>query len=221
MPYPDGPHPPVRTYRTRRGRVTPAQSRALARWWPVLGVDVGGELLDLTALFGRSAPVTLEIGCGMGEATVASAAAHPERDVLAVDVHTPGLGSLLRSVESAGLTNVRVALGDAVVLLQEMLAEASLHEVRAFFPDPWPKTRHAKRRLVTPAFADLVASRLVPGGVLHVATDWPPYAASVREVLGGHPSLVLVTPPSRPRTRFEQQGLDAGRPAHDIAALRR
>lgn len=214
------PYPPIPTYKMRRGRVTPAQARALEQWWPTLGVEVDGRRLDLPELFGRDAPVVLEIGCGMGEATVAMAAAEPERNLLAVDVHTPGLGRLLGAVASRGLTNVRVAEGDALVLLAEMLQPASLEGVRVFFPDPWPKARHSKRRMVTPAFAELVASRLVPGGELHVATDWQPYAEQVRQVLDQHPTFCFVQPPLRPRTRFEQRALVAGRPAHDVAVTR-
>ena len=140
-------------------------------------------------MFGRTAPVVLEIGFGMGEATAAMAAAQPGLDVLAVDVHTPGHGNLLKLVEAAELTNVRVVSGDARVLLGSMLGPASLHEVRVFFPDPWPKAKHVKRRLVTTSFADLVADRLVDGGRLHVATDMAAYAEQVAEVLGGAPRL--------------------------------
>jgi tRNA (guanine-N7-)-methyltransferase len=150
------------------------------------------------------------------------AAAEPGQDVLAVDVHTPGHGNLLKLVEAAGLTNVRVASGDARVLLAEMVPPASLEAVRVFFPDPWPKARHAKRRLVTGEFADLVADRLVDGGHLHVATDIEPYAEQVRSVLVGHPSLVLAGDvPWRPTTKYERRGAAAGRSAHDVAATRR
>ena len=213
----------VRTYKTRKGRVTATQAEALARLWPAYGVPLDGRLLDLPALFGRSAPVVLEIGFGMGETTAALAAAEPDRDVLAIDVHTPGTGNLLKLVQAAGLTNVRVADGDALVLLRAMVPPATLHQVRAFFPDPWPKARHAKRRLVSPGFADLVAGRLVPGGGLHVATDWSSYAEQVVGVLDAHPDFDVVSRDrgTRPVTRFEQQGLDAGRPAHDVVAVRR
>ena len=212
----------VRTYKTRRGRVTAGQADALQRLWPAYGVDVDGAPLDLARLFGRQAPTVLEIGSGMGEATARMAAAEPERDVLAVDVHTPGMGNLLRLVEGAGLTNVRVAEGDALVVLRDMLAPDSLSEVRVFFPDPWPKARHAKRRLVSPAFCDLVAQRLVAGGRLHVATDWAAYAEQAVAVLEASPLLTVVSRErgARPVTRFEQQGLDAGRQAYDVVAVR-
>jgi tRNA (guanine-N(7)-)-methyltransferase len=218
---------PLRSFKRRTSRVTPSQADALQRLWPSLGVDVDGHSLDLAGLFGRVAPLVLEIGFGMGDTTVEMAAAQPELDVLAVDVHTPGLGGLLREVEAGGLTNVRVADGDANALLLCMLTTASLHEVRIFFPDPWPKARHWKRRLVDEPFLSLVADRLVPGGRVHVATDWAHYAEQVRRLVAGHASYDLMdttlvdTVPWRPCTRFEQQGLDAGRPALDVVAVRR
>lgn len=210
----------VRTYKRRSGRVTPGQTDVLSRLWSGLGLDVDGSPVDLAALFGRRAPVVLEVGFGMGEATAEMAAAEPDHDVLAVDVHTPGHGNLLRLVERHGLTNVRVAAGDARVLLAEMLPAASLAAVRVFFPDPWPKARHAKRRLVTPAFTALVADRLVPGGVLHVATDISSYAVDAREVLVATPGLEQVDAPWRATTRFERRGAREGRAAHDVAARR-
>lgn len=220
-------HGPIRTYKLRRGRVTAAQAAALERLWGGLGVEVDGRALDLPALFGRTAPVVLEIGSGMGETTAVMAAADPARDLLAVDVHTPGLGNLLRLVDRAGLANVRVAAGDAVVLLRDMLPPDSLAEVRVFFPDPWPKSRHAKRRLLQPAFVDLLTRRLEPGGTLHVATDSASYAAQTLAVLGGHPRLrsdhdgCAPRPEHRPVTRFESQGLTAGRSVFDIVVSRR
>ena len=211
----------VRTYKRRAGRVTAGQADALTRLWPLYGVAVDGQPLDLAALFGRGAPVALEIGFGMGEATAAMAEAQHERDLLAVDVHTPGHGALLRLVEQRGLSNVRVADGDAMVLLRDMLAPECLAEVRVFFPDPWPKSRHAKRRLVTPDFADLIADRLEPGGRLHIATDWQAYADQARRVLKDHPSFALsVDAPWRPHTRFEEQARSAGRPSVEILAIR-
>ena len=217
---PISPSTGVRTYKRRSGRVTPGQTDALTRLWSELGVEVDGEPLDLAPLFGRQAAVVLEVGFGMGEATAEMAAAEPERDVLAVDVHTPGQGNLLRLVERRGLTNVRVAAGDARVLLSDMLPPASLSGVRVFVPDPWPKARHAKRRLVTRAFAALVADRLVPGGLLHLATDIAAYAEEARQVLTSTSGLELVEPPWRPMTRFERRGHREGRASHDLAARR-
>lgn len=210
----------VRTYKRRSGRVTPGQTDALTRLWSDLGIEVDGEPLDLAALFGRRAPVVLEVGFGMGEATAEMAAAEPDHDVLAVDVHTPGHGNLLRLVERHGLTNVRVADGDARLLLDRMVPSGSLTTVRVFFPDPWPKARHAKRRLVTPSFAALVADRLVPGGLLHVATDIAAYADEARQVLAATPGMDLVEPPWRAATRFERRGRREGRGSHDLAARR-
>lgn len=212
-----------RTFTLRRGRVSASQADALARLWPAFGIRVDGAPLDLPALFGRVAPVVLEIGSGMGEATAAAAAQDADRDLLAVDVHTPGLGNLLALVAAGGLRNVRVADGDVRVLLADMLPPAALAEVRVWFPDPWPKTRHAKRRLLTPAFLDLVASRLQPGGRLHVATDWRSYADQVAGAVAATPGLRLVSrerPAGRPTTRFERQGRAAGREAHDLVAVR-
>lgn len=211
-------HVPIRTYKVRR-RVTTGQADALQRLLPHFGVDAT-QPFDAPAVFGRAAPLVVEIGSGMGEATAAMAAADPGRDVLAVEVHTPGLGNLLRLVEAAGLRNVRVLEADAREVLADLLPAGSLDELRIFFPDPWPKARHAKRRLVTPALLDLVASRLRPGGRLHVATDWAGYAEQVRQLVAAHPSYgpVGTDRGSRPVTRFEQRGRDAGRPVHDLVA---
>ena len=210
---------PVRTFKVRR-RVTTGQADALARLLPVYGLPAGATPAEA---FGRQAPLVLEIGSGMGEATAQMAAADPDRDVLAVEVHTPGLGNLLRLAEAGGLRNLRVVEADAREVLRERLAPGSLDEVRVFFPDPWPKARHAKRRLVTPEFADLVASRLRPGGRLHVATDWASYAEQVVAVLEAHPAYDVVSRErgARPVTRFEQRGTAAGRVAHDVVAQRR
>jgi len=214
-------HEPVRTYKVRR-RVTTGQAGALLRLLPVYGADPRSPFVA-AAVFGRTAPLVLEIGSGMGEATAAMAAADPARDVLAVEVHTPGLGSLLRLLERADLRNVRVLEADARDVLADLLAPASLEEVRVFFPDPWPKARHTKRRLLTPEFADLVASRLRPGGRLHIATDWGSYAAQALSVLEAHPAYEGVSRErgSRPVTRFEARGLEAGRTVHDLVARRR
>jgi tRNA (guanine-N7-)-methyltransferase len=151
------------------------------------------------------------------------AAADPARDVLAVEVHTPGVANLLRLAEAQGLRNVRVAEGDALVVLRDMLAPGSLAEVRVLFPDPWPKSRHHKRRLVSPGFAALVAQRLAPGGRLHVATDWAHYAEQVLQVVAAEPGLAggVVARPDRPVTRYEQRALEAGRAVVDVVAVRR
>ena len=216
-----GIHPPVRTYKRRAGRVTVTQRAALDAWWPTYGLAVDGRPLDRRATFGRLAPLVLEIGFGMGEATAALAAAEPDHDVLAVDVHTTGHGNLLALVERAGLTNVRVMDGDALAVLRDMVPADSLAAVRVFFPDPWPKARHVKRRLVDASFAALVADRLTDGGLLHVATDVAAYAEQVRAVLAATPLLERVEAPPRPATKFEARAVLAGRPLVDLAARRR
>ncbi|MFG3496265.1 tRNA (guanosine(46)-N7)-methyltransferase TrmB [Streptomyces sp. NPDC047928] len=214
----------IRSFQPRRSRVTPGQGDALRRLWPAWGLDIDGQrTLDLAELF-DGLPVVLEIGFGMGEATARMAADDPSTGILAVDVHTPGQGNLLGLAERAGLTNVRVANGDAIILLREMLTPDALDGVRVYFPDPWPKKRHHKRRLIQPEFLSLVATRMKPGAVLHCATDWEPYAEQMLEVLTAHPDFRNTVPDGgyaprpdfRPLTRFEGQGLDKGHVVHDL-----
>ncbi|MEV8420218.1 tRNA (guanosine(46)-N7)-methyltransferase TrmB [Streptomyces niveus] len=214
----------IRSFQPRRSRVTTGQADVLRRLWPSWGLDIDGRrVLDLGGLFG-GLPVVLEIGFGMGEATARMAADDPGTGILAADVHTPGQGNLLRLAERAGLTNVRVANGDAIILLREMLAPAALDGIRVYFPDPWPKTRHHKRRLIQPEFLDLAAPRLKPGAVLHCATDWEPYAEQMLDVLTAHPAFENTAPDGgyaprpdfRPLTRFEGQGLDKGHAVQDV-----
>ncbi|MFE9252089.1 tRNA (guanosine(46)-N7)-methyltransferase TrmB [Streptomyces sp. NPDC007088] len=214
----------IRSFQPRRSRVTASQEDALRRLWSRWGLEVDGSgVLDLEALFGPL-PVVLEIGFGMGETTARMAAADPGTGILAVDVHTPGQGHLLGLAERAGVENLRVANGDAVILLRDMLAPGALHGVRVYFPDPWPKARHHKRRLIQPAFLDLAAHRMAPGAVLHCATDWEPYAEHMLEVLSAHPAFDNTAPDGgwaprpafRPRTRFEGQGLAKGHVVRDL-----
>jgi tRNA (guanine-N7-)-methyltransferase len=209
--------------------MSPTSADAIDRLWLTRGIDIAetGEVhVDRVALFGRVAPLVLEIGCGMGEATVAMAASDSGRDYLAVDVHTPGLGSLLAAADEQGLRNVAAACGDALVLLADGLAAGSLDAIHVFFPDPWPKARHQKRRIIRPDAVELMRDRLRPGGVLHTATDWPDYAASMLAVLTAAPGLVNTAesfaprPPSRPTTKFEQRALAAGRPVADLIFTR-
>ncbi|WP_091086712.1 tRNA (guanosine(46)-N7)-methyltransferase TrmB [Micromonospora nigra] len=219
-------HParPIRTFHPRRGRMTTRQTDALARLWPLHGLTVpGGDAapVDLAGLFGRRAPVVLEIGSGMGDTTVAMAAADPGRDYLAVEVHTPGIANLLDLAERRALTNVRVAEGDALDLVAG-LPPGSLDAVHVFFPDPWPKSRHHKRRIVQPRHVALLRSRLAAGGVLHCATDWAEYATAMRMTLDADPGLVAThegfasRPPHRPVTKFERRAIVAGRPVADL-----
>jgi tRNA (guanine-N7-)-methyltransferase len=188
---------------------------------------MGEEQLDQMKVFGRLSPLILEIGCGMGQSTLAQAAADRETDILAVDVHTPGIGSLLDGAERAGLSNVRAVLGDAVEVLDLMMAPGQLHGVRIFFPDPWPKVRHHKRRLVQPEFASLAASRVRPGGFIHCATDDIDYARQMVDVFAGTEQLVNefggFAPRSadRPVTKFETRAMVAGRQIADVCVTRR
>jgi tRNA (guanine-N7-)-methyltransferase len=217
----------LRSFKYRRGRITPGQQTALDTLWPRYGIEPTSTPIDPGAVFGRAAPLVLEIGFGMGEATLAMASADPERDLLAVDIHAPGVGALLRGADTLGLDNLRVVIGDAVDVLYDDLSPGSLDEIRIFFPDPWPKTRHRKRRLFSPGFARLAATRLRPGGRLHLATDWTPYAEQMLDVLRREPLLTndhpgfAPRPPWRPLTRFERQGLARGRQVHDVLARRR
>ena len=213
----------IRTYHPRRGRVTPTQAEALRTLLPRYAVPEGR--LDTATLFGGR-PVVLEIGFGLGHATVEMALADPGTGIVAADVHTPGVGRLLNEIEQHGLDNVRVLHGDAVELLRERVDEGALAGVRAFFPDPWPKARHHKRRLVRPDLVALIASRLAPGGALHVATDWEPYAESMLEVLGAEPLLRNAYDGwaprlERPLTKFERQGVEKGHEVRDLVFVRR
>ncbi|MFG2691465.1 tRNA (guanosine(46)-N7)-methyltransferase TrmB [Streptomyces sp. NPDC048405] len=232
--FPDGPKPDpagshferrIRSFQPRRSRVTTGQADALQRLWSRWGLDIDGQrVVDLAELFGNARPVVLEIGFGMGEATAAMAAADPATNILAVDVHTPGQGNLLALAEREELSNIRVGNGDAIILLREMLAPDSLAGLRVYFPDPWPKKRHHKRRLIQPEFLSLAATRLAPGAVLHCATDWEPYAEQMLEVLTAHPDFENTVPGGgfaprpehRPLTRFEGQGLDKGHVVNDL-----
>ena len=209
--------PGVRTYKPRRSRITPRAERALQEQQRfLLPTSVP---LDLEEIWGEGTPVVLEIGFGDGAATAAMAAADPDTAVLAVDVHTPGVGDLLARIDELGLTRVRVIEGDALRVLRDQVPPDSLAGVRSFFPDPWPKARHHKRRLVQPAVLDLVRSRLVPGGWWHVATDWPEYAATIEATFAADPHWsggVVARPATRPVTRFERRALRDGRPITDL-----
>ncbi len=198
----------------------------MARLLPVYAVPTEGGRIDQAALFGRSGPLVLEIGSGMGETTVAMASADPDRDYLAVEVHTAGVANLLGLLEGAGMANVRVVHGDAMPFVRDRLRPASLAAIHVFFPDPWPKARHHKRRLIQPAHVQLLADRLEVGGLLHCATDAHGYAEQMLEVLTAEPALRNVhngfapRPTDRPDTRYEQRGLTAGRQSYDLVFRR-
>ncbi|NUU24351.1 MAG: tRNA (guanosine(46)-N7)-methyltransferase TrmB [Streptomycetaceae bacterium] len=212
----------IRSFHPRRGRVSPQREEGFQRLWPAFGVPVTEQSLDPAALFGRVAPLVVEIGSGMGETTATMADADPDRDYLAVEVHFAGIAHLFSLIEENGLTNVRVAQGDAITLLTKMLAPGSVDAIHIYFPDPWPKARHHKRRLIRPENTPVLRDALRPGGILHCATDWPEYAEVMLEVLAAQPGLVNTTsgyaerPTHRPVTKFEQRGLDAGRPIADL-----
>lgn len=220
-------HRPIRSFVLRQGRVSNAQRRAHETLLPLYGIPFADELLDLDKVFGRSAPKFLEIGFGMGETTAAIAQAHPQNDYLAIDVHTPGVGSLLKLIEESGLSNLRIIQHDAVEVLQRMLPPECLDGIHIFFPDPWPKARHHKRRLIQPQFIALLSERLKHGGYVHVATDWEDYAQQILQVLSNEPQLANTAadyapcPAYRPSTKFEQRGLKLGHGVWDLVFKRR
>ena len=227
------PHGHIRSYVLRQGRVSNAQQRHHDEGMPRWGIPYRAELLDLGAVFGRrasAAPKILEIGFGMGETTATIAAAHPQNDYLGIEVHTPGVGSLLKEIAERGLSNVRICQHDAVEVLRDMIPLASLSGVHVFFPDPWPKKRQQKRRLIQGPLVRLLAERLAPGGYLHCATDWEEYAVQMVEVLGAEPLLenagtlpggFAVRPDYRPQTKFETRGLRLGHGVWDVVFRRR
>lgn len=224
--YPDGHgiNRTVRSFVLRGGRLTEGQKRALEELWPRYGVDMHRGLLDFASLFGNVRPVVLEIGFGNGEATWRMAQSSPEQNFLAVDVHRPGIGRLLLNLEKHRVHNVRVACGDAVELLQKCIAERSLDAVRIFFPDPWPKKRHHKRRMIQPPFVKTIATRLKPGAILHLATDWQPYAEHMLAVMRARPEFTNLSPGGdycerpewRAATKYENRGTRLGHQVRDL-----
>jgi tRNA (guanine-N7-)-methyltransferase len=204
--------------------MTAGQQRALEQLWPRFGIPPGSGPVDLRALFGRDAPVTLEVGFGNGESLAWQAERMPQRDFIGIEVHRPGVGHLLGELERRGLQNVRIFNADAVEVLESRIPPASLDTVQVFFPDPWHKKRHHKRRLIQPAFVRLLASRLRPGGQLHLATDWDDYARRMQQVMAESTDLfapegplpLVARPSSRPATRFERRGERLGHQVSDL-----
>jgi tRNA (guanine-N7-)-methyltransferase len=211
----------VRSFVRRQGRMTEGQHRLLEQLWPRYGIANDNTPLDLDTIFGRAAPHVVEIGFGMGDSLLQMAADAPEQDFLGIEVHRPGIARLLRAVDERRITNIRVICDDAVEVMTHRITSASLSAVHLFFPDPWPKKRHHKRRIVQPDFVDVIASRLRSGGVLHMATDWEEYAQQAMAVISACPLLhnrfgagcFATRPETRPLTKFEQRGRRLG---HDV-----
>ncbi|MGF1548562.1 MAG: tRNA (guanosine(46)-N7)-methyltransferase TrmB [Thiotrichales bacterium] len=223
-----GKHRAVRSYVLRQGRMTASQERALDQLWGRFGVEPTQQPLDLDALFKREAPRVLEIGFGDGENLITQALAHPEHDFIGIEVHAPGVGRVLNQIDALEISNVRVLRHDAVEVLERMIPRTSLAKIQLFFPDPWPKKRHHKRRLVQPDFVFLLSERVGAGGLLHFATDWADYAAQMLAVLDQCPALrnteagggFATAPPPRASTRFERRGLRLGHAVFDLVYTR-
>ena len=217
----------IRSYVLRQGRVSPAQQRAIDTLLPRFGIAYAAHVLDLGQTFGRIAPKILEIGFGMGDSTATIALAHPENDYLALEVHTPGVGNLLKLIDANQLSNIRIIRHDAVEVLRDMIAAKTLDGVHIFFPDPWHKARHNKRRLIQAPFISQLVQKLKPGGYIHVATDWQDYAEQVLAVLSAEPLLentagnFAARPDYRPLTKFEQRGLNLGHGVWDLVFRRK
>jgi len=214
----------IKSFVMRAGRMTEGQQRGLDQGWPRFGLELANGMRDFDEVFGRQAPRTFEIGFGMGHSTLEMAAAAPEQDFIGVEVHKPGVGALLGGLLSQNLSNVRIYSCDALEVLRECVPDSSLDRVLLFFPDPWHKSRHHKRRIVQPAFAELVRQKLKVGGVLHMATDWQPYAEYMLEVMSVAPGYVnqavdgqyVERPPERPVTKFERRGERLGHGVWDL-----
>ena len=217
----------IRSFVLRQGRMSEAQHRFLDEMMPKVGVAYRPEPVDLNEVFGRRAPHIVEIGFGMGQSTAVIAQARPDEDFLGIEVHAPGVGSLCKLIDEGGIGNLRIVQHDAVEVLRDMIPEGSLAGVHIYFPDPWPKKRHHKRRLLRPAFVRALAERLAPGGYLHAATDWEEYAQEILATFAAEPLLANTAdgfaprPPWRPQTKFEVRGAKLGHGSWDIVFRRR
>lgn len=217
----------IRSFVLRQGRVTPAQQHACEKLLPRFGIPYAMQPLDLAQTFGRAAPKILEIGFGMGDSTAAIALAHAENDYLALEVHTPGVGNLLKLIDAQQISNIRIIQHDAIEVLRDMLVPGSLHGVHIFFPDPWHKARHHKRRLIQSPFIAQLVQKLEPGGYIHAATDWQDYAEQILAVLTAEPLLqnsekdFAPRPAYRPLTKFEQRGMRLGHGVWDVVFKKR
>jgi tRNA (guanine-N7-)-methyltransferase len=220
----------IRSFVRRTGRLTPAQGRALNELWPIYGIDFSPQLLNLVEVFGRAADKVLEIGFGNGESLVEEAAARPEIDFLGVEVHEPGIGHCLIAARDRGLANLRIIKHDAVEVLQQQIGDGTLARINLYFPDPWPKKRHHKRRLVQASFLQLAASRLAAAGTLHIATDWENYAEHIDGLIAQSSAFTLAdrqvhrngaASPERPSTKFERRGLRQGHSIWDWRLIKK
>ncbi len=218
---------PIRSFVLRQGRVSPGQQRAVETLMPRYGIQYAAQPLNLAQAFGRDAPKILEIGFGMGDSTATIALAHPENDYLCLEVHTPGVGNLLKLTDTQQLTNIRIIQHDAVEVMRDMLGDGTLDGVHIFFPDPWHKARHNKRRLIQAPFVAQLVQKLKPGGYIHVATDWQDYAEQVLRVLSEEPLLQNTAadyaprPDYRPLTKFEKRGINLGHGVWDLVFRRK
>jgi tRNA (guanine-N7-)-methyltransferase len=214
----------VRSFVKREGRLTKGQAGAIERQWPKMGLSLADEMLSFKDVFNREAPVTLEIGFGMGHSLVEMAETDPDRNFIGIEVHEPGVGACLMAAEEAGLSNLRVFHEDAVEVLKQCVPDNSLNCVQVFFPDPWHKKRHHKRRIIQPEFVELLVQKLESGGIIHLATDWENYAEHMLEVLNGSSALTNLSasgdyiprPDSRPKTKFERRGEGKGHGVWDL-----
>lgn len=216
-------HRPIRSYVVRGGRLTPSQEEAINTLWPVYGLENDQGLINREGVFERSAELVFEIGFGMGDSLVAMAAEHPERDYIGIDVHPPGIGTLLRDIKNADLKNLRVMQGDAMEVLKTCFADKELDRVQIFFPDPWHKKRHHKRRMIQPAFVSDLATKMRSGGILHLATDWKNYAEQMMEVMTASEEFVNLAGEGkyaeeheRVETKFERRGRRLGHGVWDL-----
>lgn len=213
----------IKSFVVRGGRLTPSQQRAMDELWPRFGLGLEDGFLDQQAVFGRKAPLVFEIGFGMGDSLVEMAARQPEQDYIGVDVHPPGIGTILKYIEERELSNLRIYEADAVAVLQQCIADASIHQFQIYFPDPWHKKRHHKRRLIQAAFVQLLRQKLASGGVLHIATDWENYAEYVMEVMVAAEGFencfgagAFASEHDRPQTKFERRGRRLGHGVWDM-----
>ncbi len=225
---PHVPHPrQIKTFVQRQGRLTKGQARAIEQLWPRYGLELTDKPLDLATLFGADTPVTLEIGFGNGQSLAEMALAEPQRGFIGIEVHRPGIGQLLQRIGERNIGNIRIFSADALDVLETMIPPGSLDRIQLFFPDPWPKKKHHKRRILNPAFASLAASRLRAGGLLHMATDWEPYAEAALQVLEQHPDFDNTAdgfsprPDWRPLTKFERRGQRLGHEVRDLIFRRK